>query len=784
MAARRHSKRLAPLTGAAAATIAMIAACTLLSVGAPPAEAGTISVTDGNMNAGQTGACSAFGFHGDSAAFIAPGTCPMKIENVTAVPPGKNAFWMTTAPPGITINSAWTANGDVAATAFPSGLVAGDFWKSNTTGAYGGSTLASGQHWFNTGLEGTSNINSQIYGIQVVCIHSASQGPCGQSVDSALTVSGIELSGTETSAPAVTGIGSLLKGGQFVWNPPGDSWWVSVNASDVSGACNMWAYLDSTLVQAPPQPRDTTVWQQCPDPGSWGFLVDTHTYAPGAGTLTVQLNATNAAGVAGSTSDILHVDNDPVGVLLSAPGDPNPSRWLNHAVTVDAMPTAGPSGLGGMNCSVDRASARSYPAAGLSINGDGVHTVSCTAWNKAVDPQGQPNTGSNSIAIHIDEAPPSLRFQPQSPRDPTRLMIDAHDSESGVSGGSIEMARAGTGNWISLPTTFDGSHLLSHFDDANRIGPYLFRATSCDNVGNCATATKRLTLPVRLASDSEVSLTQIVNPLRRRIVRERVRVGWRWVTVRRGGKVVRVGHGGHFETIKVTKFVEQCTMKRVQTSPRRWRSERVCRTPQARTTKILHVPYGHHVAVHGLYTTAQGVALGGQRVHIFAAPNNGSGPFSQVAVVTTAADGSWSATLPAGPSRIIRAVTDGTATILPSSGQVTTVVPARVRLVKVWPRHVAWGGTVHLVGQLLGGYLPRGGALVRLRIGYGSTYNTYGVEEHVTGDGRFSTVASFGPGDPSVYRTYWFQIASLPMGNYPYAPAASQRVTVIVGGHP
>jgi hypothetical protein len=102
----------------------------------------------------------------------------------------------------------------------------------------------------------------------------------------------------------------------------------------------------------------------------------------------------------------------------------------------------------------------------------------------------------------------------------------------------------------------------------------------------------------------------------------------------------------------------------------------------------------------------------------------------------------------------------------------------------VWPRHVAWGGTVHLVGQLLGGYLPQGGALVRLRIGYGSTYNTYGVEEHVTGDGRFSTVASFGPGDPSVYRTYWFQIASLPMGNYPYAPAASQRVTVVVGGDP
>ena len=91
-------------------------------------------------------------------------------------------------------------------------------------------------------------------------------------------------------------------------------------------------------------------------------------------------------------------------------------------------------------------------------------------------------------------------------------------------------------------------------------------------------------------------------------------------------------------------------------------------------------------------------------------------------------------------------MTDGTTNILPASGQVTAIVPADVKLLDVWPRHVPWGGTVHLVGQLLGGYLPPGGALVRLRIGYGSTYNTYGVQEHVAGDGRFSTVAKFGPG--------------------------------------
>jgi len=757
---------------------ASIAVGLLTAVATPAAQAGTIWVTDGNMNTGQTGGCNAFAFYGDLAAFSAPQACPMTVEGGYGASDGQNGYWMTTAPPGIVINSAWTANGDVTYVNFPGTyLVVGDFWRDVNSGAYGGSTLASGQQWFNTSLEGSSNINSQIYGIQLLCVNAS-----GCSGAAAFAVSGIELAGTENSAPYVTGQGALWQGGSYVWNPPGDPWSVALYASDVSGICSSYATVRNGVINGPTPARDDTVWQQCQN-ANWSFNVDTRSEVPTDGSLAIGLSATNAAGVVNASTKTIPVDNDPVGVSFRTPNDANTSVWINHAVTVDATATAGPSRVGGMNCNVDRGTARPYPSNGLAVDGDGVHTVSCTAWNDAVDPQGQPNTGSNSMTIHIDEAPPSLAFEPQKPSNPTALVVDASDSESGVADGSIEMAPAGTSNWTALPTTFDGSHLLSHFDDAGRSGPYTFQATSCDNVGNCATATERLTLPLRVAADSEVSLTKIINPLRRRTVRERVRVGWHWVTLHEGHKVVRVKRGGHFETIKVVKLVQRCTTKRVRTGRKRWREERVCSTPQPRATETLDVPYGQTVTVHGLYTTGQGVPLGGQPVQILAAANNGLAPFSQVATVTTAADGSWTATLPAGPSQIIRAVTNGTATILPSSGQVTTIVPASIRLLKVWPRRVAWGGTVHLVGQLLGGYLPPGGALVRLRIGYGSTYNTYGVEEHVMGDGRFSTVASFGPGDPSVHRRYWFQIASLPMGNYPYAPAASQRVTVIVGGH-
>jgi hypothetical protein len=747
------------------ALVALIAACLLAVLAAPTARAGTIWVTDGNMNAGQTGSCNAFGVYGDLPVFNIPSGCPMSLEGGGVVPDGQNAYWMTTAPPGVIINSAWTANGDVSASNLgPTGFVVGDFWRDVNSGVYGGSTLASNQQWFNTGLEGSSNVNSQIYGIQLLCTRNVYAGGCPGA--GAFTLSWIELEGTENSAPYVTGQGALWTTGSWVWNPPGDAWPVTLYASDISGICASEATVTSSTLNGPSEQRDNSVWQQCPNPVSWSFNVDTRSQIPTHRTLPITLSAANAAGVGGYAAlRTVPVDNDPVTVSLQTPNDANPGVWVNHAVTVDATAAAGPSHVGGMNCTADGGNAMSYPANGLVMNGDGVHTASCTAWNNAVDPQGQPNTGTSSIAVHIDEAPPSISFKPQSPGDPTALVVNANDSESGVADGSIQMAPAGSSSWTNLPTSFNGQSLAARFDDAGLHGAYAFRATSCDNVGNCTSTGEQLALPLRAASDSQVSLTKIVNPLERRVVK------------------VRVKRGRRVKTVNVVKYVKRCTTRRVGTRAHGMRTERVCKAPSVHVTKTLRVAYGHNVTVAGLYTTSAGLPLAGQAVHIFAAPDNGSGSFAEATTVTTASDGSWNATLPPGPSRIIRAVTNGTATILPSSGQVTTIVPARIRLLKVRPRHVAWGGTVHLVGQLLGGYLPPGGALVRLRIGYGSTYETYGVEEHVSGDGRFSTVASFGPGDPSVHRTYWFQIASLPMGNYPYAPAASQRVSVRVGGH-
>jgi hypothetical protein len=293
-----------------------------------------------------------------------------------------------------------------------------------------------------------------------------------------------------------------------------------------------------------------------------------------------------------------------------------------------------------------------------------------------------------------------------------------------------------------------------------------------------------------------ITFSKLVNTLRCRKVRKRVRVPAHWVTIRRHHKLVRVHRRGRTKVVKVTRCHVRIVKRRITVWVTVHRHGKLVRVKRKKVVRVplfpryvsrptLRVRHGHGTNVYGWLATADGDPLGGQMVRVLTAPDNGLGQFSQVAVARTSPTGWWIADLPPGPSRLVEAVYDGGPTTESSvSAPAKLTVPAEVKLLSVWPRRVPWGATVHLTGQLVGGYLPPGGALVRLRLGYRSTYTTYGVQEHVGGSGRFSTVATFGPGAASIHRTYWFQIASLPMGNYPFAPAASRRVSVIVGGHP
>ncbi len=201
----------------------------------------------------------------------------------------------------------------------------------------------------------------------------------------------------------------------------------------------------------------------------------------------------------------------------------------------------------------------------------------------------------------------------------------------------------------------------------------------------------------------------------------------------------------------------------------------VRRTGRPRPTE--HVRHGHATTVSGWLGLTDGTALAGQPVQILTAPNNGLGQFAVAATATTAPDGTWTADLPAGPSRIVEASYGGAAgdrrrpppgrsrsSCRPGSSSGASRRPA-----------IAWGQSVTIKGKLLGGYLPAGGVNVRLRIGIGKDdKTTYGVEEHVAGNGASTPPTRSALGAAEIHRRYWFQIATLPAGNYPYSPSSSE----------
>ncbi len=389
-------------------------------------------------------------------------------------------------------------------------------------------------------------------------------------------------------------------------------------------------------------------------------------------------------------------------------------------------------------------------------------------------------TQALSKTVDIDNEAPSVTLS--GPTDSPSwagtqyVSASATAGPSGVAGISCAVD-GGAGHW------YPGA---SARVPVNGIGEHSVQCRAADNAVDPAgvhgwSAPMTWSMKIGEPTISGISFTKIVDALRCRRVQ---------VTVHRHGPK------GHARRTTITRCHPRTKVERVKVRVKvrrhgrtlwvtRIKRRRVVIGPRVVGSTTRRVAHGKATTVSGWLGTSSGVALGHQTVEVLTAPDDGLDRFSPAATVTTAANGGWTARLRAGPSRLVEAVYGGGPTTeASSSGEAHLLVPAEVRLLSVTPRRIPWGGTVRITGQLVGGYLPAGGALVRLRIGIGSVYQTYGVQSHVTGNGRFTTAYTFGAGDAALHRAYFFQIATLPMGDYPYAAAASGRRTVLVGGHP
>ena len=403
-------------------------------------------------------------------------------------------------------------------------------------------------------------------------------------------------------------------------------------------------------------------------------------------------------------------------------------------------------------------------------------------------------TANPTKTVHVDNSRPTLSLSGPIDAPSTAGTQYVTASASGSPSGIADIlcsvdggpAQTYSGASAQVPVSGIGSHGVSCYAQDNAVDPSGAHGTS---------APASWSLKIGQPTVAGIAFDKLVG-LRCHRARVRVKIPGHWITVRRHGKRVKVKTRAHTKVERVMRCHPRTVSRRTVVfvwqrrhghlvKVKRIEIVRVVVPPHVIAKTSRRVGFGRGTTVNGYLGTAGGSAIAGHTVRVLTAPDNGTNHFSQAAVATTAANGTWTAKLPPGPSRVVEAVYDGDPTTeSASSGQVHVVVPAKVKLLSVSPSRVAWGGTVRITGQLLGGYLPTGGALVRLRIGQGSSYQTYGVQEHVTGKGRFTTSYTFGAGYAGIFKSYWFQIATLPMGDYPYAPAASGRRSVVVGGHP
>ena len=429
------------------------------------------------------------------------------------------------------------------------------------------------------------------------------------------------------------------------------------------------------------------------------------------------------------------------------------------------------------------------PAASDSVVTDGYGQGAKTLALSATDAAG--NSVSYSRTIYVDNQQPTISLSGPSQAAATAgtqyVTATAAAGPSGVDGISCTVDGAAAhwypGARAQVPVSGVGTHTVRCYSENNAVA-----SDGSHGLSSPASFTMQIGVP----TVSAIAFFRVADQLRCHRATERVIVPAHWVIVR-GHRVHRRAHA---KTERVTKCHPRTVLERRLVSVKVRRHGRIARVKRVELVRVVVLPHvvgqtirrvghGKTTTVSGWLGTYNGVALGGQTVEVLTALDDGQNAFTPATTATTASNGSWTATLPAGPSRLVEADYAGGGDAQGSlSGTVAEVVPAKVKLIKIYPRKVAWGHTIHIVGQLDGGYLPPGGALVRLRIGLGSAYTTYGVHEHVGGDGRFTTTYTFGVGDASVLRSYWFQIASLPMGDYPYAPANSRKLSVLVGGHP
>ena len=395
----------------------------------------------------------------------------------------------------------------------------------------------------------------------------------------------------------------------------------------------------------------------------------------------------------------------------------------------------------------------------------------------AADAASPANVSSPSKTIQVDNQPVTLNLSgPTDALSTAGTQYVAAAATAGLSGvGGISCSVDGSpstthaGAQLQIPVQGLGSHHVSCYAQNNAL----------DSAGAPARSPiETWSLSIRRPSVSTVSFTTLVDSLHCRKIKERVRVASRWVTVRVHGQRVRIKLPAQTRTVRVTRCRPRFVRRRVKVG-HHWYTESVVVLPHEVRRTTVRTAFGSTTKVDGWLGTAQGDALPGEPVRVMTAPDTPGGQFTQAAVATTRSDGTWTAMLPAGPSRRVEASYAGTATVEPStSGAARIVVPASLKLT-IHPRRTHWEGTIVISGRLRGCCVPsQVGELVVLHVGWAGGAAEIG-HVYAPAGGRFRATYTFLRGSGT--QTYRLWATTAVESGYPFAAGASRKVSVTVG---
>lgn len=422
-----------------------------------------------------------------------------------------------------------------------------------------------------------------------------------------------------------------------------------------------------------------------------------------------------------------------------------------------------------------------------TLNGSGTNRVTAsvdttryangplTVQYVASDAAQPANVAAPRYHFDVDNAPVALGLAgPTSALTtdgPQAVVATAEAGPSGVDGiycsvdGSPNQWHAGASEVIRVAHL--GLNHIACFAENNAIDPQGARARS---------PLETWTVDIREPSVSLVSLVHVADALHcvRRHVR--VHIPAHWTTERYHGRRIRVRVPAQTRRVKVVRCHPR--VKRIRV----WRNgrpvtERVLELPHRVASHHEQVSFGSPARISGWLGISSGNALGGQMIEVMTAPADGSPTFTLATEVRTRSNGTWTARLPAGPSRLIKAVYPGTSQIAPAASDSSSIAVPASPVLHVQPRRTHWGSAIRIFGRLRGGYIPASGELVVLRIGWHG-----GVAEigHVYTDlaGHFAATYTFLRGSGSEHYRIWAQ--TVRESDYPFQPAASRKILIRV----